>query len=228
MTATQTARVLYEAYAKAIPEDLFPARLRGMAWTDWENLPAAEQRAYEDAVQAVLAAEAPDVAEQAIGLFLEYRDVHGHDEDSARAAAVREVAEGASVTRAEIALAAEETYPSAVRGRRHRRNGGPVTACPYSIGSGRWPGLAKLAEECGEVIQVIGKIIAANGESAHWDGTDLRQRLEDEIADMQAAAAFLVTHSGLDSGRVTSRAAGKLTMFEHWHRDGVDGSIRHD
>jgi hypothetical protein len=48
-----------------------------------------------------------DIADQAIGLFLEYRDVHGHDEESARRAAALEVAEGASVTDAEIGLEAE-------------------------------------------------------------------------------------------------------------------------
>lgn len=99
-----------------------------------------------------------------------------------------------------------------------------MTAGPYSIGSDRWPGLAKLAEECGEVIQVIGKIIAANGESAHWDGSDLRERLEDEIADMRAAAAFLIEYSGLDRDRVISRATDKQAMFEHWHLDELTGS----
>ena len=34
------------------------------------------------------------------------------------------------------------------------------TAGPYSIGSDVWPGLSKLAEESGEVVQVIGKIVA--------------------------------------------------------------------
>lgn len=94
-----------------------------------------------------------------------------------------------------------------------------MTAGPYSIGSDRWPGLAKLAEECGEVIQVIGKIIAANGETAHWDGTDLLERLEDEIADMRAAAAFLIRHNDLDAGRVTNRTADKLVTFDGWHRE---------
>lgn len=34
------------------------------------------------------------IAEQAIGLFIEYRDVHGYDEARARVAAVAEVDEG--------------------------------------------------------------------------------------------------------------------------------------
>ncbi len=44
------------------------------------------------------------IADQAIGLFLEYRDVHGHSEDSARLEAVREVSDGIA---AELELAAD-------------------------------------------------------------------------------------------------------------------------
>lgn len=41
--------------------------------------------------------EAASIADQAIGLFLEFRDQHGHQEDAARAAAVAEIREGMSV-----------------------------------------------------------------------------------------------------------------------------------
>jgi curli biogenesis system outer membrane secretion channel CsgG len=43
-----------------------------------------------------------DIADQAIGLFLEYRDQHGHDEQSARAAAALEVSQGVQVTDADL------------------------------------------------------------------------------------------------------------------------------
>lgn len=92
-------------------------------------------------------------------------------------------------------------------------------AGPYSIGSDLWPGLAKLTEECGEVIQVAGKLIASNGESAHWDGTDLRQRLEDELADVQAAIYFAVDLNGLDRDRMLQRTADKLALFKHWQQE---------
>jgi hypothetical protein len=46
--------------------------------------------------------EAFDLADQSIGLFLEFRDQHGHDEQSARVSAALEVAEGASLTGAEL------------------------------------------------------------------------------------------------------------------------------
>ena len=54
----------------------------------------------------------------------------------------------------------------------------------FSIGSDVWSGISKLIEEAGEVTQVCGKLIAIAGASEHWDGTDLRERLEDEIADL--------------------------------------------
>jgi len=100
------------------------------------------------------------------------------------------------------------------------------TAGPYSIGSGHWPGLAKVAEECAEVIQVVGKIIAANGEPAHWDGSDLRARLEDEIADARAAMQFVVTENGLDANRMADRTAAKIGLFRGWHAGHTDGSAQ--
>ena len=43
-----------------------------------------------------------DIADQAIGLFLELRDRHGYSESDARVAAVLEVMEGAAVTDEEL------------------------------------------------------------------------------------------------------------------------------
>lgn len=90
---------------------------------------------------------------------------------------------------------------------------------PYSIGSDNWPGLAKLAEECGEVIQVIGKLIAMGGAENydHWDGTQLRDRLQDEIADVLAAAAFVVAENDLDYPTIMARAEQKQDRFRQWH-----------
>lgn len=48
--------------------------------------------------------EAFSIADDAIGLFLEYRDQHGYSEEDARMAATVETAEGASLTDAEIGL----------------------------------------------------------------------------------------------------------------------------
>jgi len=87
---------------------------------------------------------------------------------------------------------------------------------PYAIGSDSWPGLAKLAEEAGELIQVVGKLIAASGRTDHYDGTDLRQRLVDECGDVLAAVRFFAEANDLTAA-VESRAVEKLAVFRHWH-----------
>jgi NTP pyrophosphatase (non-canonical NTP hydrolase) len=95
-----------------------------------------------------------------------------------------------------------------------------VSAGSYSIGSPKWPGLSKLIEECGEVLQVAGKIIATNGDTAHWDGTDLAERLTEELADLQAAIGFMIGHNPLlDADRVMERAKAKADLFCQWHNE---------
>jgi NTP pyrophosphatase (non-canonical NTP hydrolase) len=87
----------------------------------------------------------------------------------------------------------------------------------FSIGSDVWPGLSKLVEESGEVTQVIGKIIGAYPNVDHWDGTNLRERLQDELGDLSAAIVFVKRYCGLSEDAVERRAAYKLAMFERWH-----------
>jgi hypothetical protein len=60
------------------------------------------------------------------------------------------------------------------------------TAEPFGIGADTWPGLAKLAEEASEVIQIIAKLIATGGRTDHWSGMDLGKALEDELGDLEA------------------------------------------
>lgn len=58
--------------------------------------------------------------------------------------------------------------------------------------------LAILAEECGEVIQVVGKILRHGYESVHPDGGQTnRQLLESEIGDVQAAITLLSYNNGV-------------------------------
>lgn len=92
-------------------------------------------------------------------------------------------------------------------------------AGPYSIGSSHWPGISKLIEEAGEVIQVAGKLLGSGGVVEHWDGTNLKTRLEDEIGDVLAATDFVVRHCGLDPVAVEARRLVKRTLFEKWHRE---------
>lgn len=87
----------------------------------------------------------------------------------------------------------------------------------FSIGSDFWPGISKLIEESGEVLQTCGKIIASRGVVEHWDGSNLRACLQDEIADVIAACSFVVDKNGLDGAGVEARVRRKLDRFERWH-----------
>jgi NTP pyrophosphatase (non-canonical NTP hydrolase) len=95
---------------------------------------------------------------------------------------------------------------------------------PYSIGSDIWPGLAKLAEECGEVVQVIGKLIALGGADPndfyrHWDGSNPVQRLIEEMGDVRAAMIFVCEQNGLSKALVHERADVKLALFRQWQSE---------
>lgn len=92
----------------------------------------------------------------------------------------------------------------------------------FSIGSETWPGLGKLAEEAGEVLQVIGKLIGSHGSPDHWDETNLIERLEKEMADVQAAIWFVLdANTGLSKKTVRERAFVKLKKFHYWHNNEV-------
>lgn len=83
---------------------------------------------------------------------------------------------------------------------------------PYSIGSDAWPGLSKLIEECGETIQVAGKLMGTGGAVEHWDGSNLGDRLIEEIGDLQAAIEFFVETNDLDIFRI-NRIASDLSAI---------------
>lgn len=90
----------------------------------------------------------------------------------------------------------------------------------FAIGSDVWPGLAKLAEECGELVQVIGKLVATGGVTAHWDGTDLQVRLTEEMGDVQGALEFVRRFNPvLDQQALSARAVKKFETFKRWHQD---------
>lgn len=92
-----------------------------------------------------------------------------------------------------------------------------MTAGPYAIGSAHWPGLSKLVEELGELGQVLGKIVATNGEADHWDGTNLHRRVEAEIADVLAAIRFTTEKWDLDIESIFAMADNKYATFLLWH-----------
>jgi len=88
----------------------------------------------------------------------------------------------------------------------------------FSIGGHVWPGISKLIEECGEVIQVAGKLLGSRGEPKHWDGSDLKVRIEEELGDLLGAMRFVVARCRLDAEAVERRALVKQATFDRWHR----------
>ncbi len=87
-------------------------------------------------------------------------------------------------------------------------------------------GLVKLAEECGELIQAAMKKIArSDGENVHWDGSNLKERLEDEIADVIGSCNFVIAAMELDEGKIFKRSLGKLELFRYWHNGGTEIAI---
>lgn len=79
-------------------------------------------------------------------------------------------------------------------------------------------GLNKVVEESGEVIQVVGKILSF-GLGEHPDGKGpLKERLEDEMADVMAAIHFVRGKFDLDLDRMAKREDLKLKRFREWDR----------
>ncbi len=75
-------------------------------------------------------------------------------------------------------------------------------------------------EECGELVQICGKKLAYFHTDTHPDGgPGLAERMEQEIADVFAAASFVVSAFGLDAGKINERAMMKLDRFKAWDRD---------
>lgn len=78
-------------------------------------------------------------------------------------------------------------------------------------------GRAKLTEECGELLQVLGKIMQYPNTDEHPDGKgSLRIRLQEEMADVYAALEFVALKMKLDHNQIDSRKHEKLTLFWKW------------
>ena len=91
----------------------------------------------------------------------------------------------------------------------------------FQFASDVWPGLAKLSEECGEVVQVVGKIIGTAGTMEFRDGRKVgRERLVDELGDLTAIAQFVIDHALTKDERteVTRRARRKRAQFKEWRK----------
>lgn len=91
----------------------------------------------------------------------------------------------------------------------------------FAIGAEHWSGLSKLVEEAGEVTQVAGKLMGSFGDPNHFDGSDLRVSLREEIADLEAALAFFksANFSSREQIDMAERTREKRSLFNMWHHD---------
>jgi NTP pyrophosphatase (non-canonical NTP hydrolase) len=81
-------------------------------------------------------------------------------------------------------------------------------------------GLAKLAEELGELQAVVGKKMAYFDTDVHPDGAgSLAERMQDEMGDVMAAMRFVANEFDLDDKAVLNRASVKLELYEQWRDD---------
>jgi hypothetical protein len=86
-------------------------------------------------------------------------------------------------------------------------------------------GLAKLTEECGEVLQIAGKLVQyphlqqPGTDELHPDGTHLRTELQNEMADVIAAFEFVAQRLQLNSDVIDGRVSRKVALFELWDRE---------
>lgn len=87
----------------------------------------------------------------------------------------------------------------------------------FAIGSTVRPGMSKIIEEAGELLQVLGKLIATGGEAHHWAAGDLDKKQHQEVADLYAALDFYVEQNAMDHKRIDRRRATKLKRFRQWH-----------
>lgn len=84
--------------------------------------------------------------------------------------------------------------------------------------------LAMLAEECGEVIQAVGKILRHGYESRHPDGGKCNNRtsLERELGDIHAIAELMYDAGDISQVVVDTCTESKLVrvhQFTHHQRD---------
>jgi NTP pyrophosphatase (non-canonical NTP hydrolase) len=78
-------------------------------------------------------------------------------------------------------------------------------------------GLAKLSEECAELIVEAQKKIAFMDTDEHPDNKgSLKERLENEIGDVLAAINVSSRLLNLDLDRISERKSEKIKLFNQW------------
>lgn len=84
----------------------------------------------------------------------------------------------------------------------------------------QWRGAFKVVEECGELLQVLGKLGPFPSGKHPDGGLSLRLRLHDEIADLEAALAYFKSENDFDEAYVAKRRSAKLVKFCKWRLTG--------
>lgn len=107
----------------------------------------------------------------------------------------------------------------------------PAEPAPEEVKTVRgncWHGAHKLSEECGELVQVLGKL-AVYPSGDHPDGKgSLITRLEEEIADVMAAQAYVIgANPQLSMLRIQRRMEQKHAKFCEWGLDGYHMEAPH-
>jgi len=83
-----------------------------------------------------------------------------------------------------------------------------------------WTGVAKLNEECGELVQVIGKLMSRPS-GVGWQDERLIDKFNEELADVRAAVKFAFdTNTSVDRKFVRKRTNQKYAKFKIWNKKG--------
>lgn len=83
-----------------------------------------------------------------------------------------------------------------------------------------WKGIGELIEETGELNQILGKLIAFP-DGVHAVQGDLKNSLEEELADTWAALLYFIKENRLDFVKIVERRNDKEIKFEQWGLSGL-------
>lgn len=67
---------------------------------------------------------------------------------------------------------------------------------------------------------MAGKLIGTRGSSLHFDGSNQRLKLQEEMADLAAALIFVEEENQLDQEFIYIRVEQKLALYREWKKLG--------
>ena len=86
----------------------------------------------------------------------------------------------------------------------------------------KWRGIHKLIEECGEVLQLCGKV-GAFPDEAHPSGENIRAKMVEELGDLRAAIDYFMVENftQTERGHICDRRHRKFHKFADWVLTGI-------